>query len=154
MGFKQYHDLKGTHLPQILGVQAAGSAPLVLGHPVEHPETIATAIRIGKPARGEEAVTAASESNGRIIAASDDEILAAQKLLAASGIWVEPASAAGLAGLIKEVDAGSLDLSGKKVAIVCTGHGLKDPDIITAQFTKPQVVKSELAALEKVILHG
>ena len=135
MGFRQYHETKNTALPQILGVQAAGAAPLVLGHPVEHPETIATAIRIGKPARGEEAVTAASESPGRIIAASDEEILAAQKLLANSGIWVEPASAAGLAGLIKEVDAGSLDLSGKKVVIVCTGHGLKDPDIITAQFT-------------------
>ncbi|MDK2979911.1 MAG: threonine synthase [Chloroflexota bacterium] len=153
MGFKQYHELKGTALPQILGVQAAGSAPLVLGHPVDQPETIATAIRIGRPARGEEAVTAASESHGRIIAATDDEILAAQKLLAASGIWVEPASAAGLAGLIKEVDAGNLDLSGKKVAIVCTGHGLKDPDIITAQFTKPQIVKSELSALEQIILH-
>ncbi len=153
MGFKQYHEKKSTGLPQILGVQAAGSAPLVLGHPVEHPETIATAIRIGKPARGEEAVTAASESHGQIIAATDDEILAAQKLLAASGIWVEPASAAGLAGLIKEVDAGKLDLSGKKVAIVCTGHGLKDPDIITAQFTKPQVVKSELGELEKIILN-
>ncbi len=101
----------------------------------------------------EDAVTAASESTGRIIAATDDEILAAQKLLAASGIWVEPASAAGLAGLIKEVDAGNLELSGRKVAIVCTGHGLKDPDIITAQFTKPQVVKSELGALEKIILH-
>jgi threonine synthase len=153
MGFKQYHEKKGTGLPQILGVQAAGSAPLVLGHPVEHPETIATAIRIGKPARGEEAVTAASESHGQIIATTDDEILTAQKLLAASGIWVEPASAAGLAGLIKEVDTGKLDLSGKKVAIVCTGHGLKDPDIITAQFTKPQVVKSELGELEKIILN-
>ena len=154
MGFRLYNQQKNTSLPQILGVQAAGSAPLVLGHPVEHPETIATAIRIGKPARGEEAVTAASESKGRIIAASDEEILAAQKLLASSGIWVEPASAAGLAGLIKETEAGKLDLKGKKVVMICTGHGLKDPDIITSQFTKPQAVKPELEELEKLILHG
>ena len=92
-------------LPQVLGVQAAGSAPLVLGHPVEHPETVATAIRIGKPARGEQALQAAEESHGKIIAVSDDEILSAQKLLAASGVWVEPASAAGIAGLKREIEA-------------------------------------------------
>ena len=154
MGYKQYNQVKKTGLPQLLGVQAAGSAPLVLGHPVEQPETVATAIRIGKPARGEEAVTAASESNGRIIAASDEEILAAQKLLAASGIWVEPASAAGIAGLIKEVNAGNLDLKGKKVVTICTGHGLKDPDIISSNFSKPPSVKAELGALEELIIHG
>ena len=97
MGFKQYHQEKSSGLPQILGVQAAGSAPLVLGHPVDHPETIATAIRIGRPARGEQALEAAEQSNGRIIAVSDDKILHAQKLLAAEGVWVEPASAAGMA---------------------------------------------------------
>jgi len=154
MGFRQYHEVKSTSLPKVLGVQAAGAAPLVLGHPVAHPETIATAIRIGRPARGEEALSAASESGGYIMSVTDDEILAAQKLLASSGIWVEPASAAGLAGLIKEVDAEKLDLRGKQVVVVCTGHGLKDPDVITGQFTKPQVVKSELAELEKIILHG
>ncbi len=154
MGFRQYHEVKSTSLPKVLGVQAAGAAPLVLGHPVDHPETIATAIRIGRPARGEEALSAASESGGYIMSVTDDEILAAQKLLASSGIWVEPASAAGLAGLIKEVDAEKLDLRGKQVVVVCTGHGLKDPDVITGQFTKPQVVKSELAELEKIILHG
>lgn len=153
MGYKLYNLKKKTGLPQILGVQAAGSAPLVLGHPVEQPETVATAIRIGRPARGEEAVTASKESNGRIIAATDDEILAAQKLLAASGIWVEPASAAGLAGLIKETEAGHLDLKGKQVVMICTGHGLKDPDIIASQFKKPKAVKPELAELEKLILH-
>src|SRR6185369_4118746 len=81
-GFKQYNRLNATGLPQILGVQAAGAAPLVLGHPVEKPETLASAIRIGKPARGEEALQAAEESRGRIIAASDDEIVAMQKMLA------------------------------------------------------------------------
>jgi len=154
MGYKQYHEVKGTSLPRILGVQAAGSAPLVLGHPVEKPETIATAIRIGRPARGEEALIAASESNGYIMAVTDDEILKAQKILASSGIWVEPASAAGLAGLVKEVNAGRLNLRGKKVVIICTGHGLKDPEVITGQFTKPQAVKAELTELERIILNG
>ncbi len=148
MGFKQYHEAKKTSLPQILGVQAEGSAPLVLGHPVEHPETIATAIRIGKPARGEQALDAAEQSDGRIIAVSDDEILKMQKLLAANGVWVEPASAAGIAGLAHELERGKIDLKGKKVAAVCTGHGLKDPDIITKDMPKPHVLPSEMNALE------
>ena len=151
MGFKQYHQLKGSSLPQILGVQAEGSAPLVLGHPVEQPETIATAIRIGRPARGEQALEAAEESNGRIIAVSDDAILKAQKLLAANGVWVEPASAAGIAGLAHELNKGTLDLKGKTVAAVCTGHGLKDPDIITKGMFKPQVLPAEKGALEEYL---
>ena len=154
MGFQQYHQVKDTTLPQLLGVQAAGAAPLVLGHPVEHPETIATAIRIGKPARGEQAIAAAEESNGRIISVSDDEILAAQRLLAYSGIWVEPASAAGIAGLKKEIDSGRFDPKGKTIVTVCTGHGLKDPNVITDNFKKPKILPATLAALEKEILHG
>jgi threonine synthase len=154
MGFKQYHTARNTGLPQILGVQAEGSAPLVLGHPVDHPETVATAIRIGRPARGEEALIAASESTGRIIAVSDAEILQAQKILAGSGIWVEPASAAGLAGLIRQTQEKKLDLHGKKVVVVCTGHGLKDPDIITAQFVKPKIVSPKLEELEELLIHG
>ena len=148
MGFKQYHQLKNTTLPQILGVQAEGSAPLVLGHPVEHPETVATAIRIGKPARAEQALEAAEESKGRIIAVSDDEILKMQKLLAANGVWVEPASAAGVAGLAHELERGVIKLTGKKVVAVCTGHGMKDPDIITRDMPKPQVLPAENSALE------
>ncbi len=152
-GFKQYDKLNATGLPQFLGVQAAGSAPLVLGHPVEKPETVATAIRIGKPARGEEALQAAEESRGRIIAVSDDEIIAMQKMLATlEGIWVEPASAAGLAGLVHEIEAGNFDLKGKGIVAVCTGHGLKDPDIITKNMQKPLVVSPNLGALEKAIL--
>jgi threonine synthase len=154
MGFQQYHQLKSTTLPQLLGVQAAGAAPLVLGHPVEHPETIATAIRIGKPARGEEALSAAQESNGRIISASDDEILAAQRMLADSGIWVEPASAAGIAGLKKEIECGRLHPKGKTIVAVCTGHGLKDPAVITDRFSQPRVLPATLEALEKEIIHG
>lgn len=152
-GFKQYNQLNNTGLPQLLGVQAAGAAPLVLGHPVDNPETVATAIRIGKPARGEEAIQAAEESKGRIIAASDDEIVAMQKLLAKlDGIWVEPASAAGLAGLAQQIAAGTFDAKGKKIVAVCTGHGLKDPDIVIKDMLKPLIVPANLNALEEVIL--
>jgi threonine synthase len=154
MGFKQYHTLKTTGLPSILGVQAEGSAPLVLGHPVEHPETVATAIRIGKPARAEEALSAAEESNGRIIAVSDAEILYWQKQLAANGVWVEPASAAGVAGLALELKNKTLDLRGKTVVAVCTGHGLKDSDVITRDMPKPQVLPAELRALEDYLAEG
>jgi threonine synthase len=146
-GFKQYQ--KG--LPQVLGVQAAGAAPLVLGHPVDKPETIATAIRIGRPARGEQALSAAEESNGRIIAVSDEEILSAQKILAGEGIWVEPASAAGLAGLIKETRRGSVDVKGKRVVVVCTGHGLKDPAVITESFESPKIIPATYDELIGVI---
>jgi threonine synthase len=152
MGFRQYHAEKGSGLPRLLGVQAAGAAPLVLGHPVEHPETAATAIRIGRPARGEQALAAAEESEGRIIAASDDEILEMQRRLAGEGIWVEPASAAGLAGLAAEIQAGRFDPKNKRIVAVCTGHGLKDPDIITRQMAAPSVLPPELDALEEAIL--
>jgi threonine synthase len=151
LGFQQYHDLKGTGRPRLLGVQAAGAAPLVLGHPVDAPDTVATAIRIGKPARGDQALAAAQESGGRIIAASDAAILAMQRRLASEGLWVEPASAAGLAGLAAEVEAGRLDLRGLKVVGVCTGHGLKDPGIITGAMAAPVVLPPDLAALAEVI---
>lgn len=154
MGFKQLHERQNTTLPQVLGVQAEGSAPLVLGHPVEHPETVATAIRIGKPARAEQALEAAEQSGGRIIAVSDDEILKMQKLLAANGVWVEPASAAGVAGLAHELERGTIDLKGKVVAAVCTGHGLKDPDIITKDMPKPTILPSEMGALEDYLARG
>jgi threonine synthase len=152
MGFRQYHALKGTGLPRLLGVQASGAAPLVLGHPVDKPETVATAIRIGRPARGEQAVQAAEESGGRIIAASDEQILAMQRHLAHEGLWVEPASAAGLAGLAIEIQAGRLDPHGQRLVVVCTGHGLKDPDIITRNMPPPTVLPADRAALEDEIL--
>ena len=152
-GFRQYDSMKASGLPQVLGVQAAGAAPLVLGHPVDNPETVATAIRIGKPARGEQALQAAEESKGRIIAASDDQIVDMQKTLAKlEGIWVEPASAAGLAGLAIEIANGTLNPKGKRVVAVCTGHGLKDPDIITKDMQKPLIVPPKLEALEEIIL--
>jgi threonine synthase len=154
MGFTQYQQIKGTGLPRILGVQASGSAPLVLGHAVDHPETVATAIRIGRPARGEQAIQAAEESQGRIIAVSDDEILAMQHRLASHGVWVEPASAAGLAGLAAELKAGKIQLDGKRVVTVCTGHGLKDPDIVVKNFKALKVYPAELAVLEDAFLGG
>lgn len=142
-GFKQY----GKGLPRILGVQAKGAAPLVLGHPIEKPETVATAIRIGKPARGEQALEAAHESNGGIIAVSDAQILEAQKILATEGVWVEPASAAGFAGLVAETTQNKIEAKGKRVVVVCTGHGMKDPSIITESFTTPRVIPAEYEAL-------
>lgn len=151
MGFKEFDRAQGSGLPKLLGVQAAGSAPLVLGRPVEHPETVATAIRIGRPARGEQALQAAEESGGRIIAVSDGEILAMQRRLASEGVWVEPASAAGLAGLAAEVAAGRFDPRGKRIVAVCTGHGLKDPEIITKEFPAPKLIPAEMEALEEVI---
>ncbi len=152
MGFKQYNSLRQSGLPQILGVQAAGSAPLVLGHPVEKPETVATAIRIGRPARGEQALQAAEESHGRIIAVTDEAILTMQRRLAKEGIWVEPASAAGLAGLAAQLECGELNMRGKRVVAVCTGHGLKDPDIIVSQLKTPTIIAPRIADLEEVFL--
>jgi threonine synthase len=154
MGFRQYHALRGSGLPHLLGVQAAGAAPLVLGRPVEHPETVATAIRIGRPARGEQALQAAEESGGAIIAASDEEILAMQRRLATEGVWVEPASAAGLAGLAQKVTRGGFDPRGMRIVAVCTGHGLKDPDIITREMAAPAILPAALSRLEEAILAG
>lgn len=154
-GFKQYNRLNSSGLPRLLGVQAAGAAPLVLGHPVEAPETIATAIRIGKPARGEQALQAAEDSQGKIIAASDDQILEMQSLLAQlEGIWVEPASAAGLAGLALEISSGRLKPKGKRIVAVCTGHGLKDPGIVTQSMPNPLVIAPELELLEEKLFSG
>jgi len=120
---------------------------------VDNPETVATAIRIGKPARGEQALEAAEQSRGRIIAVSDDEILSMQRLLARlEGVWVEPASAAGLAGLAHEIATGKLTPQGKRIVAICTGHGLKDPDIITKDMDNPRIVAPKLDALEEVIL--
>jgi len=116
-----------THRPRMWGFQAAGAAPIVLGHPVDEPETIATAIRIGNPASWKQAVAARDESGGLIDAVTDDEILSAHRLLSArEGVFVEPASAASVAGLLKSHEAGLLD-RGQVVVCTVTGHGLKDP---------------------------
>jgi len=153
-GFKAYDKINRTGLPRILGVQAEGAAPLVLGHAVDNPETVATAIRIGRPARGEQALQAAEESRGCIISTSDEDILSMQKHLAKEGLWVEPASAAGLAGLANELRVAKIDLQGKQVVAVCTGHGLKDPNIITNNMEKPRTLPPKLEALEEIIFSG
>jgi threonine synthase len=128
-GYTEYHrDGLSDRLPRMLGTQAAGAAPLVLGEPVKEPETIATAIRIGSPASWAPAVEAQQRSGGRFLAATDDEILAAYRLVAgAEGVFVEPASAASIAGLLKSIDDGWVKRGSTGVCTV-TGHGLKDPD--------------------------
>jgi len=127
----------------LYGFQAEGAAPIVRGAPVEHPETVATAIRIGKPASWYGATAAASESGGGIYAVTDDEILDAYRFLAATeSVFCEPASAASVAGLVKVgVPAGS--------TVVCTltGHGLKDPDRAIAEIAVPSPVAAELGAI-------
>lgn len=127
MGFCQYQQAgKCDRLPKMMGFQAAGAAPLVTGNPVPHPETIATAIRIGNPASWEKAVAAKDASQGAFNAVTDDEILAAYRLLASQeGIFCEPASAASVAGLLKVKDQVP---TGATVVCVLTGNGLKDPD--------------------------
>jgi threonine synthase len=116
-----------TQRPRMWGFQAAGAAPLVSGVPVSRPETIATAIRIGNPASWAPALRARDDSRGRIDAVTDEEILAAYRLLAArEGVFVEPASAAGVAGLLRAADTGLL-APGQRVVCTLTGHGLKDP---------------------------
>ena len=116
-----------TRLPQMWGFQAAGAAPIVLGHPVDHPETIATAIRIGNPASWEQAVAARDESGGRIDAVTDAQILEAHRYLSAQeGVFVEPGSAASVAGLLASHAAGLVP-PGARIVCTVTGHGLKDP---------------------------
>ena len=128
MGFCQYHQIgKCDRLPKMMGFQAAGAAPIVQGHPVVHPETVASAIRIGNPASWEKAVAAQQASQGNFTAVTDEEILEAYRLLASNeGIFCEPASAASVAGLLKVKDQVP---RGAKVVCVLTGHGLKDPDV-------------------------
>jgi len=129
MGFRAYRDAGVIdRLPAMWGFQAAGAAPIVAGHPIEHPETFATAIRIGNPASWEKATAARDESGGLIEAVTDDEILAAYRDVARlAGIFCEPASAASLAGVRKLRAAGRLDPDATVVCVL-TGHGLKDPD--------------------------
>ncbi|MHB8668977.1 MAG: threonine synthase [Acidimicrobiales bacterium] len=143
-GYREYQDAgRSTRLPAMLGFQAAGAAPLVLGHPIDDPETVATAIRIGKPASWYGATSAASESGGGIHAVTDEEILEAYRFLASTeSVFCEPASAASVAGLLK-VGAPA----GSTVVCTLTGHGLKDPDRAIAEIAVPSPVDAELGAI-------
>lgn len=149
-GYKEYRSAGLTKkLPKMLGFQAEGAAPIVRGHPVKKPETIATAIRIGNPASWKQAEEARDESQGLIDMVSDDEILDAYKMLAAhDGVFVEPASAASIAGLVKLNNNGYFKKSAPaKITCILTGHGLKDPDRAIKSVKEPKLIQPEIKAL-------
>ncbi|MEW6571024.1 MAG: threonine synthase [Nitrospirota bacterium] len=151
-GYKECRDAKRiSSLPVMLGFQAAGAAPIVLGRPVERPETIATAIRIGNPASWKGAVAARDESGGRIDAVTDAEILKAYKLIASvEGIFCEPASAASLAGVLK-LTKEKYFRRGTRVVCTLTGNGLKDPDTVFRVSKEPLKVEAKIQAVEKAL---
>lgn len=160
-GYKEYKAAgKSNALPVMLGFQAEGAAPIVLGHPVKDPKTIATAIKIGNPASWKQAEAARDESKGLIDMVSDDEILSAYKLLASKeGVFAEPASAASVAGILKLAKKGYFKETRDKrqetrtVRIVCvlTGHGLKDPDRAIASVAKPKTLEPKVDLVLKEI---
>ena len=145
-GYTEYRKANlATRLPMMWGFQAAGAAPIVRGEIVSHPETIATAIRIGNPASWEQAVEARDSSGGLIDSVTDEEILSAYRLVAGKeGIFVEPSSAAGIAGLIKKNAQGLLP-KGKKIVITVTGNGLKDVQWVLDCAAAPVVIPVDLA---------
>ncbi|HUU65352.1 MAG TPA: threonine synthase [Dehalococcoidales bacterium] len=151
-GFVEYHQAgRAKKKPKMMGFQAEGAAPIVRGHAIEKPETVATAIRIGNPASWQRAVAARDESGGIIDMVSDDEILSAQKLLAIkAGVFGEPASAASLAGLIKLSQQGT-DFSGKRVVCVITGTGLKDTDTALKDTPPFLQLPADIAAVEQAL---
>ncbi len=143
-GYLEYREAgRSTRLPRMLGFQAAGAAPIVAGHPIEEPDTVATAIRIGNPASWYGATAAATESGGGIGAVTDEEILDAYRFLAAEeSVYCEPASAASVAGLLRAgVEPGS------SVVCVLTGNGLKDPDTAVGQISPPASIAADYAAI-------
>ena len=151
-GYEEYFaDKLAKKLPQMWGFQAAGAAPIVLGHKVDKPETIATAIRIGNPASWEQAVSARVKSGGIIDSVTDDEILAAYRLVAAKeGVFVEPSSAAGIAGLIKKQSEGKLPKN-KRIVITVTGNGLKDVNWVLDHAPAPTVIPVNIQRAAEVI---
>ena len=151
-GFVEYHHLeRAARRPRMWGFQAAGAAPLVHGAPVEHPDTIATAIRIGNPASWRGAITAREESGGDITAVTDDEILEAYRRLAQDeGIFCEPASAASVAGLMSRHRAGE-SLAGLTAVCVITGSGLKDPDTALGVESRRHDAPAEVEAVARAL---
>jgi len=154
-GYKEYKEKgKINNLPVMLGFQAEGAAPIVRGKIIEKPETIATAIRIGNPASWKQAESARDESKGLIDMVSDDEILQAYKFLASKeGVFVEPASAASVAGIMKLAKKGYFKkFKNPKVVCILTGHGLKDPDRAIKSIKEPRVVPANLQSVLREIL--
>ena len=147
-GYKEYRAAgQITQLPKMMGVQAEGAAPIVRGHVIDHPQTMATAIRIGNPASWKLALQAVQESSGTVEMVTDEEILAAYQALAKEeGVFCEPASAASVAGLTKDSQAGRLP-EGATVVCTLTGHGLKDPDIAVNISPKTRTVKASRDAV-------
>ncbi len=152
-GYKQYRDVGlSTRLPKMMGYQAEGAAPIVLGHPLDEPKTVATAIKIGNPASWKSAEQARDESGGIIDMVTDPEILAAYRLIAAGGVFAEPASAASVAGMLKYGATGSLK-PGSVVVCTLTGHGLKDPDTALKNLSNTIVVEPDLNKVLKILEH-
>jgi threonine synthase len=151
-GYREYaRDGVVPTLPVMRGYQAAGAAPLVSGRPVKHPETVATAIRIGNPASWDTAILARDESHGAIEAVTDEQILDAYRLLPRhEGVFVEPASAASVAGLLMSAAAGAVP-RGSRVVCTVTGHGLKDPDQAVAGAPPPVVIGVDADAAAKAL---
>jgi threonine synthase len=151
-GFREYHAAgRSTRLPRMVGAQADGAAPIVMGHPITHPRTVASAIRIGNPASWEGATSARDESGGLIAAVSDTEILSAQIRLAnTEGLFAEPASAAPLALLIRLVMEGKIAKDSTSV-VVLTGSGLKDPDAALKNVEPPIELDGDARTLAKVL---
>lgn len=152
-GYREYKQTKKSKkLPVMLGFQAEGAAPIVHNRIIENPETIATAIRIGNPASWKAAISARDESKGLIDSVSDGEILKAYNILAQEGIFVEPASAASVAGILKlNKNKYFKKHKGKTICCTLTGHGLKDPDTAIAQSGKPDVVPADLNKIIKYL---
>ncbi|MBI1883324.1 MAG: threonine synthase [Chlamydiae bacterium] len=152
MGYQEYFKLKKSNrLPKMMGFQAAGAAPIVEGHVIEKPETLATAIKIGNPANWQKAVDTVQASQGKIDKVTDEEILKAYQMLAKmDGIFAEPASAASFAGLIKLNKEGFFKDSGEKMIVATlTGHGLKDPDRAMKVAGEPKVIKPRVEEVLK-----
>jgi len=153
-GYKEYNDKgKSDKLPKMCGFQAEGAAPIVKGHPIKDPETIATAIRIGNPASWKMAEAARDESGGLIDLVSDNEIIEAYQILAGKeGVFAEPASAASIAGLLKLHKQGYFnDQKAGRIVCILTGHGLKDPDRAIKTVKEPAVVPAKIDAVIKEI---
>jgi len=150
-GFRQYADARGSALPRMVGFQAAGAAPIVNDAPVESPETVATAIRIGNPASWAGAVAARDESGGSIESVTDQEILAAQlEIVRLEGVFCEPASAAGVAGVRRLAAEGRIGAD-EVVVCVLTGHGLKDPDAVAAEEGSLTPIPPDLESIRAVM---
>lgn len=153
MGYTEYAENGPANgkTPIMCGYQASGAAPFLRGHPVEHPETVATAIRIGNPQSWDLAVNAKEQSGGWFDEFSDEEILATQKLLAEKeGVFCEPASAISVAGALRDIRSGKIP-EGSTITCTLTGHGLKDPDTAISQSSDPIKVDASEDAIRKVI---